>query len=229
MSANQNPRGSENLEAMEAAKNYLFHVGRIVRDELPSEGAIIDFGAGSGSQTSYVLPPTNRIRCLEVDQELHGKIASRGYSVIGSLDDIMSESLRGIFSINCLEHIEDDGHILKCLQQKLESGGVIVIFVPAFQFLYSKMDDTVGHYRRYAMSRLSQVLLESGFEIRSKRYVDSVGFLAAFLYKILRRNGEPSRRSIRLYDRWVFPLSVVLDRLFSGLAGKNILMVGVKI
>jgi hypothetical protein len=88
------------------------------------------------------------------------------------------------------------------------------------------MDDSVGHYRRYERQMLRQRLEAAGFEVLELRYKDSLGFLLSLLFKVLKsESGEPSARSLEIYDRWLLPISRVLDLFFSRLVGKNLLAV----
>jgi hypothetical protein len=57
-------------------------------------------------------------------------------------------------------------------------------------------------------------------------HADSLGFFAALVFRLLARGeGLPGERSIVLYDRLVFPLSRLLDRVTGGLIGKNLFVV----
>jgi hypothetical protein len=59
--------------------------------------------------------------------------------------------------------------------------------------------------------------------------VDSLGFPAPLLYKLLDRGtGDLRPGSVSAYDRLVFPLSRLTDRAFGKLFGKNVLLVAVK-
>ena len=99
--------------------------------------------------------------------------------------------------------------------------------------LWSEVDENVGHYRRYSRFEITQKLLSSGFEIKSVCYADSIGFFAILIMKLLRFNtgnviGSP--RSLKIYDRYIFPFSKFFDMIgLRFLFGKNIVIVGKKI
>lgn len=70
---------------------------------------------------------------------------------------------------------------------------------------------------------------DAGFNVLRTRYVDSVGFFVTILYKIVGSNsGLISLRALTIYDRVIFPLSHIMDRLLNLFVGKNILLVAVK-
>ena len=56
--------------------------------------------------------------------------------------------------INVLEHIDDDQGVLRSISDRLEPGGHVAIWVPAFTLLYSPFDAKLGHVRRYRRRQL---------------------------------------------------------------------------
>ena len=72
-------------------------------------------------------------------------------------------SLIGLFDV--LEHIPDDGAALRALHLQLETGGTLMITVPAHQSLWSRFDEASGHCRRYSSVALQEVLGSSGFHV----------------------------------------------------------------
>jgi SAM-dependent methyltransferase len=139
---------------------------------------------------------------------------------------IEAQSIDYAYSLNVLEHVSDDVAALRTLHAKLKPNGRLLIYVPALQWLYSQFDRRIGHLRRYSVRTLSRILQSADFRIERIRYVDSLGVLAAGMFKLLGdRGGKLSAESVRIYDRFGFPLSVLLDRIFGSIIGKNILAV----
>jgi hypothetical protein len=57
--------------------------------------------------------------------------------------------------------------------------------------------------------------------------VDSLGVVATLLFKIFgSRSGTPSSSSVAIYDRFIFPVSLLVDRIAGRWFGKNLLLVG---
>ena len=222
--------GSENLEVMREAEKYMTYVGNLVAANIPKSGEIIEFGAGNGTQTIFVGIDRDRLVCVESDQRMQAVLAGLEFAVVGDLTELQEHKYAGAYSINCLEHIEDDCSILKQIHTKLESDSQLVIYVPALPMLFSSMDRRVGHVRRYTKKSLRSVLEKSGYSISEIRYVDSLGVLVTLIFKILRnQSGLPSRSSVKLYDKFVFPVSKIIDRVTSRLVGKNLFAVASKI
>jgi hypothetical protein len=86
------------------------------------------------------------------------------------------------------------------------------------------MDRAVGHVRRYRKRELRELVLGAGFRVTDCRYVDSLGFFAALAYRAVSRSGRLRPASVERYDRFVFPLSRVVDRLAARWVGKNLLL-----
>jgi SAM-dependent methyltransferase len=195
-------------------------------------GKILDFGAGTGFLAS-LLSNNFGIRpdCVEMDQDLAKLCSIRGFNTFRSLNDTKRD-YSVIYTSNVLEHIVDDQKALIEIFNSLIPGGKLAVYVPAHDFLYTKMDEDVGHVRRYARSELKSKVIDAGFKIESLSYADSLGFFATILVKCLgyRRNGNlGSKKSLLVYDKYIFPISKNLDRLGARhIVGKNLILIANK-
>ena len=61
----------------------------------------------------------------------------------------LTEKFDFIIASDCLEHLQDDVMAIRNWQELLKTGGVMVVFVPAFQSLWSNHDEVNMHFRRY--------------------------------------------------------------------------------
>jgi len=215
---------------MSEAYNYNAHLLKLIRRFRTGSGSILDFGAGAGTFSVPLRAESTDVVCVEVDPELRRELEGHtGLVACQGLEEVVDESIEYAFTVNVLEHIEDDINALRELREKLSAGGGLFVYVPAFQVLYTSMDTHVGHFRRYTKGSLKYVLEQAGFTVQRVCYVDSLGFLATLVYKVLsNRDGRINRRSIAIYDRAVFPISLILDRLCSGWLGKNVMAFAVK-
>ena len=135
-------------------------------------------------------------------------------------------SVSHVFSFNVLEHIEDDAKAISDLLPALAPRGRVLMYVPAFQVLFSSMDRKVGHFRRYRKDSMSKLFETNGYRVRSARYADCVGFAASLAFRVVgNENGDLNEGSIRFFDRWLFPLNRLLDPLFGRWFGKNLVLV----
>jgi SAM-dependent methyltransferase len=219
-------QGVDNLDVMERAVRYnRFLVDCILRAATPARTAV-DFGAGTGTLSVPARDRGLTVTCVESDPRLREILEGLGFEVRSDLRDLPDSSQEFIYSSNVLEHIEDDEGILSAMYSKVRPGGRVFIYVPAFNALYSTMDRKIGHYRRYHKSSLTRKAQRCGFTVERANYADSVGFFAALLYKFIgSRRGDISVRGVVLYDRLVFPVSRMLDKIgLSRLFGKNLMV-----
>jgi hypothetical protein len=156
---------------------------------------------------------------------LRDELNDDGISAVASLEQCETEGFGTVYSFNVLEHIEDDATTLREIRGKLRPQGTLVLYVPAFNVLFSAMDRKVGHVRRYQRGPLEQLVRLVGFRVLRSEYVDSLGFLAALVYRLAGRDGAISKRTVVAYDRVIFPLSRMIDRVTGMYLGKNVLLV----
>ena len=219
--------GVVNLEVMADAVRYNRFLLRQIRSRLPADNApVMDFGAGSGTFAVPLHAAGVPVTCVEPDDSLRERLSASGLAVVPDVDGLKPQTFSFIYSLNVLEHIGNDQAALERLRDLLAPNGVLFLYVPAFQFLYSSMDRKVGHFRRYRRPGLVRLLTSAGYVVEHARYVDSIGFLAALAYRWLGRDdGTINRTALMLYDRWVFPVSVAFDRLVGRWFGKNVLVI----
>lgn len=231
--------GTELLENIEASlPAYTEHLCQLVSKSLVtlpedkhSIEPILDFGAGLGTICSLLRDRTQRqIDCVEIDVNLASILRARNFRVFSDLSK--AESTNFIFSINVIEHIEDDTGSIKEIYGHLKDGGLFVVYVPAFMQLFTNLDTSVGHYRRYSKKELVEKINDSGFEVTDVRYVDCLGGISTFLLRLLGSRFQMwslSPRRLAFFDKRVFPLSVLMDKLFfHRFFGKNLFIIAKK-
>ncbi len=221
--------GRDNLEAMQQAHRYNAYLKSLVVNAGGDCEHWLDFGAGSGQ---FALPFTREGRhlvALEPDEVLVQGLVSQGVKACADIQAIPDASIDFAYSLNVLEHIEDENAALKMLSAKLKPAAKLLIYVPAFQVLYSEMDRLVGHHRRYRKQGLQALVAGAGFKVTQCEYVDSLGYLASMVYKLLPgQTGTITPGSVAAYDRFVFPISRCIDPLTKNWLGKNLVLTAVK-
>lgn len=221
--------GTDNLEVMVKAINYnTFLIDLVVASAKPGD-LILDFGAGIGTFAERLKKLGLNVCCLEPDPKQAALVRLAGLTTFNNLSEIADGTIDYVYTLNVLEHIEDEHAALTELYRKLRPGGRLLAYVPAFQVLYSRMDKKVGHYRRYTKDSLARVVRNAKFSIVSTGYCDSAGFIATILYKLFGdRTGGVDVRALLTYDRLIFPLSRRADVFLGSYIGKNCFLVGLK-
>jgi SAM-dependent methyltransferase len=229
----------DELQIFKLAKNwknyYKDSISKYIKD-----GAVLEIGAGIGEMTRILRPiiPSCEWVCIEPDSanvcaikylmqsgEIDKEIQIfEGYAE-GYKRDV--DSFSTALFIDSLEHIEDDVSVLKYISNLVKSDGIVIIIVPAHNFLFSKFDAKIGHFRRYNKRMLRNILPTSLHEL-SCLYIDSVGFFLSMANKLFLKNPDPTKRQILFWDRVVVPLSRILDAIIGYSFGKNLIFIAVK-
>jgi len=218
--------GADNLEVMKDAINYNRYLLDLIRHHADGARTVIDFGAGSGT---FAVPNASAgfdLVAVELDDALRAHLAGRGLRVAASTAELPAGSTDYAYTLNVLEHISDDVAALRALRVSLKPGARLLVYVPAFQILYTSMDEKVGHIRRYTRRSLRASVEAAGFAVERVAYADSIGFFATLAFKLADRgSGDINIRLLKIYDRLVFPLSRALDLLTHRWFGKNVVLV----
>ena len=193
-------------------------------------GRVVEIGAGIGSLSERLLPLSDDLCLVEpstyTTSVLQQWFGGRDDVFIhnSSVENYLEASHRGrcntVVMVNVLEHIKGDAAVLAGVRELLEKGGKLAVFVPALPFLYSKLYEVVGHYRRHLRQDLSALL-----EVIDICYMDVLGILPWWLVMTLLGNTTFNRRQVRLYDTVGVPLTRDIEGLFKPGIGKNVLAV----
>lgn len=89
-----------------------------------------------------------------------------------------------------LEHIEDHHAAVETVRSLLVPGGLAVISVPAYAWLFGHHDVKLGHYRRYTRRTLLP-LFADGFEIETSRYYGAAMIPVALWYSRIAKRDYP--------------------------------------
>lgn len=214
------------------AKNWKFYLKSEVGKYLV--GDVLEIGAGIGGTTIVlndgsarqwlcVEPDSDQLKPLKLVLARNAGLAP--VVIVGSLAAFIQKPMFDcILYIDVLEHIEDDRLQIQTAARLVRPGGHIVVLSPAYQWLFSEFDESIGHLRRYNKQTLRQ-LMPSGWKEIKLKYLDSVGVLFSLANSIALRQSLPTLSQIRLWDGICVPVSRVFDRLLLGTFGKSLLAV----
>ena len=92
-----------------------------------------------------------------------------------------------VVALDILEHIEDDAAVLREFHRICKPGGMLLITVPAYNWIRSAHDDALGHYRRYSARQVAGLMRGAGFRLSKVSYAVTAPFPAAVVFRLLRR------------------------------------------
>jgi SAM-dependent methyltransferase len=150
---------------------------------------ILDFGCGTGTFLGY-LARYGDAQGVDVDEQAIDYCHKRGVHnvqlVSGFPLPFEDNSFDLVTILDVLEHIEDDKGTLNELLRVLRPGGMLMVAVPAYRFLWGPQDEISNHKRRYIAPQMRRLLKKSGFRVRRLSYFNTFLFPAIALVRVLR-------------------------------------------
>jgi SAM-dependent methyltransferase len=214
------------LEALESATNYRNWILDLADPFL--DAPVLEVGAGRGTFTG-LLAGRGAVRAVEPSRELAGALTERFAGddriavTAGTAADVEPAPRYGsAVMFNVLEHIADDREALRTLHARLAPGGHLVLWVPAFQLLYSRFDDLLGHHRRYRLHPLVHLVTACGFRVVDARYANAPGWFGWLVGARLLDRIPTSPTVIKLFDRAVVPVVRALERVVRPPFGQSV-------
>lgn len=196
-------------------------------------GSVLEVGAGLGANTkilhnekisTWVLLEPDTIMAEKLKEDILQKKLPANCSVQTGTIAGVSEQFDTIIYIDVLEHIENDGEEVLKATRLLKNGGHLIILSPAFQILFSPFDKEIGHFKRYCKKDF-KVMKTKNLKLKYSRYLDSLGYFAAFLNKYVLQQKYPSIKQVNFWDKTLIPISKIVDKILFYSFGKSILIV----
>ena len=126
---------------------------------------------------------------------------------------IKTKSVGFVIAMDILEHLEDDAKGIIESHRILKEGGILILTVPAFEFLWGIQDIVTGHKRRYSRKQINNKLEAVGFDVLKSSYFN---FFLFFPILIARRIIQLLRLKIQSENEVNFPLlNFFLKKIFS--------------
>lgn len=183
------------------------------------ERRIFDVGCGTGEMVD-MLREFGDVSAIDSSQDAVQRCRERfGGHVqvdVGWLPDDLPApgSVDMVTAFDVLEHLDDDLDALRRVHGALLPNGVLVVTVPAFQFLWGPHDVLSHHRRRYTRAQLRHRLEEAGFWVERISYFNTVLFPAVaavrLARRVRRRRAEPAASDFAMPSRLVNRLLLAL-------------------
>jgi SAM-dependent methyltransferase len=178
-------------------------VNRILRSAQPL-GDVLEVGAGEGGFATRLAAVSTSYTGYEPDPESF-QVAK------GRLERLPDATIVNAFlpltpiarvdvvcAFEVLEHVERDEEALAQWVEWLNPGGMCIVSVPARPERFGKADVAVGHYRRYSLIQLRNLLAQAGLtEVLVIRYGFPLGIALDFMKNYLIKVPGAEPRSTR--------------------------------
>ena len=123
---------------------------------------VLNAGCGSGELSCLLAAAGHQVvgidpgaEYIELARERAGDRFPDSEFIVSSIEDFAGPGgFDAVISTDVLEHIEDDRTAFAKLAQLTRPGGLVLIAVPAGQWLFGFHDEQLGHFRRYSKSTL---------------------------------------------------------------------------
>ena len=132
--------------------------------------AMLEIGCGIGGVISELRHISNlRLTASEVYvQGLHyarSRFPEVDFIQLDAADMPFRNEFDVVGAFDVLEHIQADERVIEGVHQALRPGGVFVVTVPQYQWLWSALDEIVQHKRRYSRGDLLHKLRAQRFDV----------------------------------------------------------------
>ena len=228
------------LEITKLAKNYNRWILKKIAPYI--KGVILEAGAGIGTMADLLLNSQHTKLILgeirpSYIKNLRNKYLHLSSVKVSKLDISSSRSVaklknvQTVITINTLEHIKNDQQAIINLSNTLVKGGHLIIFVPAFQIIFSNWDKSIGHFRRYNKGQLTEKVENAGLQPVSSKYINLPGFFGWWVNKLLENTpkNKSVQKQILLFDRFILPWWSKLEDNFNLPIGQSLIMIAKKV
>lgn len=152
---------------------------------------ILDAGCGTGGMLRYLASYNSYGLDFSEEAIRFCKIRRLNNLVRGSVNDIpfKNNSFDILISLDVLYHkwVDDYLRVLRGFYDIMNDNGMLVLNLPAYNFLLSKHDKAIHTRRRYTVRGLKEDVKNAGFRIERITYRNSILFPSAFTKRIIEK------------------------------------------
>ncbi len=155
-------------------------------------GSMLDVGCGTGGNLAALRAAFPEASFTGVDASEDALEASRrrGLHVVAgdaSALPVADGSADIVSALDVLEHLDDDRAAVREMARVLRPGGLLVVTVPAYKWMWGPHDELNHHKRRYVRSLLEPAVTDAGLEILTSTHFNTLLFPAAVLQRLVER------------------------------------------
>jgi SAM-dependent methyltransferase len=217
------------LKYFDKANNFRKYQFNLIKSFLKDTTA--EVGPGNGTNFKYYKKFVKKVTFFEPDKKLFNNLKKKFKKKViikNSFFEKKKNYYDTILYFDVIEHIKKDNDEIRNAIFSLKKNGNLIIAVPAFNTLYSKFDEDIGHYRRYKKNDFLKYQ-NKNIKIVKSHYYDSVGFILSFLSKFISSNYRKNIKTKIFIWNLLIPISQILDKIILNLFGKSLVVIFRKI
>jgi SAM-dependent methyltransferase len=165
-------------------------VAKICRELDATRPRILDVGCGTGANLE-LLGKYGEAFGVDISPDALAFCRARGLENVrqGEAEKLPyeDESFDLVTGLDVVEHLDDDVAGLKEMRRVLRPNGRVLLFVPAFMFLWGVQDDVSHHRRRYTIPALRRAVEAAGLRVERATYANITFFAPILLGRALMR------------------------------------------
>ena len=214
------------LEYFDIATNFRKYQFQLIKNSI--KGHVAEVGPGNGIIVEKYQTKAKKIDLYETSNflfnNLNKKFKNKTRITIFNKTLKSKKKYNTIIYLDVIEHIKKDkAEIINALNH-LKKNGILIINVPAFNFLYSKFDKDVGHFKGYDKKDFKVMLKDIRHISYKMSYYDSIGFILSMLNKFfLGRRSKFMKSKILFWNNMIL-VSQIIDKVTFNLFGKSLLL-----
>ena len=192
---------------------------------------LLEIGPGTGTfAKKFFLNNVDELNLSEINIELNKVLVSefrnnKKVKILSKKIEDIDDTFDTICYFDVLEHINDHEKEIENSLKRIKKGGHLIIIVPAFNFLFSHYDRSVGHYRRYEKKFFIDFVKTNNLDCKKLIYFDSIGFFFLSINKIINTKKKNSVGLATILWNMLIPISKILDKITLNIFGKSVLCV----
>ncbi|MGC2423996.1 MAG: class I SAM-dependent methyltransferase [Nitrospirota bacterium] len=154
---------------------------------------VLDIGCGTGAFLDVLDGMGFTTHGLDISEEALQFCVSRGKSriVAGNVEKEMpfrNKMFDVVTGLDVIEHVDDYQSVIAEACRVLKPGGILLITMPAFKFLWNQHDEVHHHKRRFVRKELKAAIDASGeFDVLKLSYYNFFLFPFVCIFRILKK------------------------------------------
>lgn len=151
---------------------------------------ILDVGCGTGGNAE-MLSSFGAVAGVDMSETAVAYCRARGLVRVQRARaeqlPFADESFDLVTALDVVEHLDDDHAGLREMHRVLRCGGALLVFAPAFMWLWGVQDDVSQHRIRYTRPQLVERLRRAGYEVERATYANLTFFAPILAGRTLMR------------------------------------------